>query len=286
MRGGDDAKPAAEENNVASDGTLNDSQEDSETAGSESNTKRLNEKADEPEAAATSSGSDKESASKSSNAAAKDSSIDNKCNSGPAATTLAPEQDHTTEALAKPSNVEVDDTKTATEATTETKDSNQPLTTAEEASKPSSATAKPASVADPDKHKPHKNHCEATDDGPLKSFWRSMRLAIKSGNDPSTVASASTARTNANREHELQLFANRYALDLERASNRRRTRPRRAVWVLAIIGRGFGRKICWRLCIRIPMDGIDSLSELMVHGKCREWQLYQPEHERSLHAIH
>lgn len=77
MRGGDDAKPAAEENNVASDGTLNDSQEDSETAGSESNTKRLNEKADEPEAAATSSGSDKESASKSSNAAAKDSSIDN-----------------------------------------------------------------------------------------------------------------------------------------------------------------------------------------------------------------
>ena len=142
------------------------------------------------------------------------------------------------------------------------------------------------SISGPDKHKPHKNHCEATDDGPLKSFWRSMRLAIKSGNDPSTVASASTAKTNANREHELQLFANRYALDLERASNRRRTRPRRAVWVLAIIGRGFGRKICWRLCIRIPMDGIDSLSELLVHGKCREWQLYQPEHERSLHAIH
>eukprot|EP00956_Cyclotella_meneghiniana_P044779 scaffold335757_cov93-Cyclotella_meneghiniana.AAC.1 len=82
-----------------------------------------------------------------------------------------------------------------------------------------------------------------------------MRLAIKSGNDPSTVASASTSRTNANSEHELQLFANRYAFDLERAmqqangamaatsrrtsvhrrrgrsnnpptSNRRRTRPR------------------------------------------------------------
>ena len=66
-----------------------------------------------------------------------------------------------------------------------------------------------------DQYKPHKNHCQACDTGPLKSFWYNMRLAVREGRDPSTI----TLHTNHRSQgfDSMQRYIENYGNTLQNA---------------------------------------------------------------------
>eukprot|EP00970_Alexandrium_tamarense_P005793 scaffold944_cov115-Alexandrium_tamarense.AAC.14 len=62
----------------------------------------------------------------------------------------------------------------------------------------SGAVRSAASSVTTNNNAPHKNHCQATDRGPNKHFWKNMRTAIKEGRDPAT-ANSTVARFSPGR---------------------------------------------------------------------------------------
>ena len=60
----------------------------------------------------------------------------------------------------------------------------------------------------------HKNHCQATDTGPLKTFWCNMRAAIKEGRDPYNIATQAQTEIEASL---IQRYADNYGDTLHTA---------------------------------------------------------------------
>ncbi|KAL7477862.1 hypothetical protein ACHAW6_006435 [Cyclotella cf. meneghiniana] len=76
---------------------------------------------------------------------------------------------------------------------------------------------------------PHKNHCHATDRGPNKHLWYSMRRAIKDGRDPSIVSSSSTERSQAqNVVQMMHQYHDNYYPGMYSTSQRLHERTRRS----------------------------------------------------------
>ena len=93
----------------------------------------------------------------------------------------------------------------------------------------SAATTTAASTdasSNTDQYKPHKNHCQATDKGPLKSFWYNMRIAVREGRDPSTITTNTTSRSRSSIDDDMQRYMENYGHTLQAAMATVRSRSR------------------------------------------------------------
>lgn len=127
-----------------------------------------------------------------------------------------------------------DGTSLATASTTAAPATGTASTTAASAELTATTTsASAASTSDNINQQPHKNHCQATDEGPKKNFWRNMRKAIQENKDPSTVSNTSTSRAECEAQMIRQYQENynpamqlamQQAISRSNSSSRRRAR--------------------------------------------------------------
>jgi hypothetical protein len=141
-----------------------------------------------------------------------------------------------------------DSEKVAAAAAVTSKDDANSSNTITAASTAAASTTTTTTAATSENTKPHKNHCQATDRGPLKTFWYNMRLAVRAGRDPSSVSNTTTLTSAESERQMMQRYADNYGDALQHAmqeamnhfagrrrgrtssnppaSRRRRTRPR------------------------------------------------------------